>query len=119
MSTIAIERFTRIEFGLAMGQCYRDFSLHNEGSASDVRLDRLPRLPVVCEHSTPNTPAGNFEVFTRTWAENYILFDQKKVDWAEVVRANQSEVWPETTPAELFDILAEMIAPLHKPSMAQ
>jgi hypothetical protein len=87
--------------------------LHNEGSASDVRLDRLPRLPAVCDHLTPNTPAGNFEVFTRTWAENYIMFDQKNVDWAEVVRANQSKVRPETTPAELFDIFAGMIEPLH------
>jgi hypothetical protein len=87
--------------------------LHNEGSASDVRLDRLPRLPAVCDHPTPNTPGGNFEVFTRTWAENYILFDQKKVDWVEVVRANQSKVRPETTPAELYDILVGMIEPLH------
>jgi hypothetical protein len=87
--------------------------LHNEGSASDVRLDRVPRLPTVCDHPTPNTPAGNFEVFSRTWAENYIMFDQKKVDWAEVVRANQSKVRPETTPAELYDILAGMIEPLH------
>jgi hypothetical protein len=87
--------------------------LHNEGSASDVRLDRLPRVPVVCDQPTPNTPAGNFEVFTRTWGENYILFDQKKVDWAEVVRANQSKIRPETTPAELYDILVGMIGPLH------
>jgi hypothetical protein len=87
--------------------------LHNEGSASDVRLDRLPHLPAVCDHPTPNTPAGNFEVFTRTWAENYILFDPKKVDWAEVIRANQSKVRPETTPADLYDILVEMIEPLH------
>ena len=87
--------------------------LHNEGSASDVRLDRLPRLPAVCDHPTPNTPAVNFEVFTRTWAENYILFDQKKVDWAEVVRANQSKIRPDTTAAELFDILSGMIEPLH------
>jgi hypothetical protein len=67
----------------------------------------------VCDHSSPNTPAGNFEVFIRTWAENYILFDQKTVDWAEVVRANQSKVRPQTTPAEPFDILAGMIEPLH------
>jgi hypothetical protein len=87
--------------------------LHNEGSASDVRLDRLPRLPAVCDHPTTNTPAGNFEVFTRTWAENYILFDQKKVDWAEVVRANQSKVRPETTPTELYEIFVGMIEPLH------
>jgi len=87
--------------------------LHNEGSASDVRLDRLPHLPAVCDHPTPNTPAGNFEVFARTWAENYILFDQKRVDWTEVVRANQSKVRSETTPAELYDILVAMIEPLH------
>lgn len=87
--------------------------LHNEGSASDVRLDRLPRLPDACDHPTPNTPDGNFEVFTRTWAENYILFDQKRVDWAEVVRINQSKVRPETTPGELFDIFSSMIEPLH------
>jgi hypothetical protein len=86
--------------------------LHNEGSASDVRLDRLLHLPAVCDHPTPNTPAGNFEVFTRTWSENYILFDQKKLDWAEVVRANQSKVRPETTPAELYDIFVGMIEPL-------
>lgn len=87
--------------------------LHNEGSASDVRLDRLPHLPAVCDHPTRNTPVSNFEVFTRTWAENYILFDQKKVDWAELVRANQRKVRPETTQAELYDILVAMIEPLH------
>jgi hypothetical protein len=87
--------------------------LHNDGSASDVRLDRLPRLPSTCEHPTPNTPAGNFEVFSKTWAEHYILFDQKEVDWSEVVRANQRKIRPETTPAELFDIFTGMIEPFH------
>ena len=86
--------------------------LHSEGSASDIRLDRVPRLPAMCDHPMPNTPAANFEVFTRTWAENYILFDQKKVDWAGVVQANQSKIRPETTPTELFDILVGMIEPL-------
>ncbi len=27
------------------------------------RIDRIPRLPAVCDHPTENTPAGNFEVF--------------------------------------------------------
>ena len=30
--------------------------MHNEGVASDVRIDRLPRLPAVCENPTTNTP---------------------------------------------------------------
>ena len=85
--------------------------LHSEGSASDERIDRIPRLPAVCDHPTENTPAGNFEVFAQTWAEHYISFDLKKTDWGKVVAANRSKVAPTTTPTELFDILETMIGP--------
>ncbi len=86
---------------------------HNEGSASDVRFDRLQRLPTVCDHTTPNTPQANFEVFARTWAEHYISFDLKKSDWAKVVEANRPKVTSKTTDVELFDILQAMIAPFN------
>ena len=85
--------------------------LHSEGSASDERIDRIPRLPAVCDHPTENTPAGNFEVFAQTWAEHYISFDLKKTDWGQVVEANRSKVTSNTTPTELFDILETMIGP--------
>jgi hypothetical protein len=87
--------------------------LHTDGSASDVRIDWLTRLPAVCDHPTPNTPAANFEVFARTWAEHYILFDQKNVNWNTVVAANRSRITAQTMPAELFDILQSMIEPFH------
>lgn len=87
--------------------------LHNLSSVSDVRIDRIAKLPPTCEHPTPNTPEGNFEVFTRTWAENYILFDQPKVDWDAIVAANRAKITDKTTPAELYDIFAGMIEPLH------
>ena len=86
---------------------------HNEGSASDVRFDRLQRLPAACDHPTPNTPEANFEVFARTWAEHYISFDLKKSDWAKVVEANRPKVTSKTTGAELFDIFEGMIAPFN------
>ena len=85
--------------------------LHNEGSASDVRIDRVSRLPAVCDHPTGSTPADNYEVFARTWAEHYISFDIKKTDWDAVVRANRPKVTARTTPAELFDVFEGMIAP--------
>ena len=85
--------------------------LHREGSASDERIDRIPRLPAVCERPTENTPAGNFEVFAQTWAEHYISFDLKKTDWGKIVEANRSRVTSGTTPTELFDILERMIRP--------
>ncbi len=85
--------------------------LHFEGSASDVRIERLPRLPAICDHPTPNTPMDNFEVFARTWAEHYISFDLKKTDWIKVVEANRAKVTTRTTAPELFDILEKMIRP--------
>src|SRR5215467_3818888 len=86
---------------------------HDVSSVSDVRIDRVAMLPATCEHPTPNTPRGNFEVFARTWAENYILFDQQKADWDATVAANRAKITDKTTPAELFDLFAGMIEPLH------
>ncbi len=87
--------------------------LHNIGSSSDVRIDRVAQLPAPCDHPTPDTPQGNFEVFTRTWAENYILFDQQHADWNATVTANRAKITDKTTPSELFDIFAGMIEPFH------
>lgn len=85
--------------------------LHFDGSASDMRIDRMTRMPAVCDHLTPDTPQDNFEVFTRTWAEQYISFDLKHVDWEKVVAANRPKATAETTPIELFAIFAGMIQP--------
>ena len=99
------------EFFIRAGSSDDHRILHNEGSASDVRIDRLPRLPAVCNRPTEDTPAGNFEVFTSTWAEHYI--DPKKTDWTKVVEGNRSQVTPKTTPGELFDIFERMIEPFN------
>src|SRR5262245_19955246 len=85
--------------------------LHFDGAASDVRIDRLPRLPAICERPTADTPPDNFEVFARTWAEHYISFDLKHADWDQIVAANRARVTADTAPAALFDILADMIRP--------
>lgn len=85
--------------------------LHFDGSASDMRVDRLREIPSVCQQMTPDTPIDNFEVFTRTWAEQYISFDLKHVDWDQVVVANRGKVTPATSPEALFDVLAGMIQP--------
>lgn len=85
--------------------------LHFEGSVSDMRIDRLPRLPSICNPPTASTPLENFETFTRTWAENYISFDLKHVDWNKIVAENRAKVTPTLPPAQLFDLLESMIKP--------
>jgi hypothetical protein len=85
--------------------------LHFDGTASDMRIDRLSQMPGVCDKLTSDSPQDNFEVFAKTWAENYISFDLKRVDWDEVVAANRPKVTADTGPIVLFAILAGMIQP--------
>lgn len=85
--------------------------LHEDGSASDIRIDRVPRLPSPCDRPTADTPLDNFDVFAQTWAENYISFDLKHADWNQIVAAARKRVTAQTSPAGLFDILQSMIQP--------
>jgi len=96
---------------LRAGQDAQTRRLHVAGAASDVLLQRLTTLPALCSTPTPNTPQGNFEVFAQTWAEHYIMFDAKHMDWSAVVTRARAQVTPSTSPAELFDIFVGMIAP--------
>ena len=86
---------------------------HLNGAASDIVLRRAPQKPALCDRSPANTPTSNFDIFARTWAEQYGFFDLKRVDWAATVAANRSKVTDSTTPAELFEIFRGMIEPLH------
>ncbi|HZU26521.1 MAG TPA: S41 family peptidase [Bryobacteraceae bacterium] len=85
--------------------------LHNQGSVSDIRIDRIDHLPAACDPPTPNTPVDNFDVFAQTWAENYISFDLKHADWTAIVNRNRARVNASTTPSALFDVLESMIEP--------
>jgi hypothetical protein len=80
-------------------------------SVSRIRIDRIPKKPDVCDHLTTNTPVGNFEVFTQTWAEHYISFELKHADWSKIVAEKRTAVTPTTTPSELFEILKSIITP--------
>jgi hypothetical protein len=72
-------------------------------------LRRASQRPAACNQPTPNTPVSNFDVFARTWAEQYGFFDLKHVDWSAVVAANRPKVSDTTTAAVLFAVLRGMI----------
>ena len=85
--------------------------LHNDGAASDIRIDRLLERPAPCIRPGGDTPMDNFEVFTRTWAENYISFDLKHADWDQIVTRSRAQVTAQTSPTALFEVLERMIQP--------
>ncbi len=87
-------------------------AMHQEGAVPDIRIDRIESLPPVCRHPTADTPLNNFEVFSRTWAEQYISFERRHADWERIVSESRPKLNSATTPQQLFDIFEGMIRPL-------
>jgi hypothetical protein len=76
-----------------------------------MTIRRLAAQPSTCQPPTTDTPENNFEVFATTWAEHYILFDEKRADWPAIVANARAQVTPTTTPEQLFESMQSMIAP--------
>ena len=89
-----------------------DHIIVGTGALADISPDRVAGLPDVCRQLTPTTPLGNLEVFSRTWSEHYIAFDQRHVDWDAVVAAERQRITDKTPPVPLFAELESMIKPL-------
>lgn len=87
--------------------------LHFEGAASDLFARRIEALPARCSRPPVNTPLTNFDIFAKTFADHYILFRQKGIDWPAAVATARRKVKPGTTPTALFEIMKELISPLH------
>jgi len=86
--------------------------LHMNGAASDIVVRRIAAPPAACGRPIADTPVSNFDVFARTWAEQYGFFAVRKADWHAITARHRSRVSDRTTPAELFQILKDMIEPL-------
>ncbi|MEZ0112621.1 hypothetical protein ABH920_006644 [Catenulispora sp. EB89] len=86
---------------------------HIDANVNYRDLTRLPSLPAACTQATPATPIETFDVFWRTFAENYPFFAQRGIDWKHVYDTYRPQVTATTTDAQLRDIFAAMITPLH------
>jgi hypothetical protein len=85
---------------------------HNIGAASDMVAVRLRALPATCGQAVLNTPESNFDLFARTWSEQYGFFGVRGVNWQKIVEANRPKVGATTSPEELFEIFRGMVEPL-------
>jgi Peptidase family S41/Tricorn protease C1 domain len=81
------------------------------GTASDILVRRTASPPATCSSPPLATPTAMLDLFIRTWEEQYILFDQKRVDWAALTEEARARVTDASTPQELFDTLAGLITP--------
>ena len=54
----------------------------------------------------------DFEIFWQTFSQYYAFFHIENVDWDEVFQLANNQISPQTTEAELVEILTEMVEPL-------
>lgn len=87
--------------------------LHFDGSVGDRRLLRLPALPASCAKAAPTGAPATFDVFWRTFEENYPFFAAKKIDWQAVRDRFRPRVYDGMPDTELFALLREMVLPLY------
>ncbi|MFE9663236.1 S41 family peptidase [Streptomyces sp. NPDC005955] len=88
------------------------------GTAADRDLRRIAALPPNCGRPGATGPLADFDVFWQTFAEQYAFFGSRGVDWNRARATYRPRITARTRPAELFDTLAEMIAPLHDAHVA-
>ncbi|MFG2192502.1 S41 family peptidase [Streptomyces sp. NPDC048639] len=91
----------------------RTARLRIASSVGDRVLHRLPGVPRTCEREPADDPRAVFDVFWRTYAENYPFFAAKGIDWNAVRDRYRPRVTAGTTDDQLFAILRDMIEPLH------
>nr|CTQ90242.1 hypothetical protein [Kibdelosporangium sp. MJ126-NF4] len=84
-----------------------------DSSVGERHLRRLSTLPDLCRVAAPANRIASFDVFWTTFAENYPFFAAKGVDWAAVRARYRPSVREDMTDGEFFDLLTEMVAPLH------
>ncbi|GAA3129651.1 peptidase [Streptosporangium carneum] len=82
------------------------------GALTPLGLLRLRALPEQCSKPTPKDPVTTFDVFWTTFAENYLDFGAKGVDWRAVRDRYRPRVNANTSDERLFEILTAMIKPL-------
>ncbi len=73
---------------------------------------RQASLPDACLSPATDTTEGNFQAFADVFAAHYAFFDLYDVNWNHQVKTARQSLSPEMTDAALFQLFAEMIAPL-------
>lgn len=86
--------------------------MHIDGAASEMVLHRAASIPDGCGRAPDASPAAVFDVFWRTYRENYPFFADKGVDWNRV-RESYAPRAASASPQELFGMLREIVASLH------
>ena len=79
------------------------------GGSTIYTMNPVESIPSACLSDVDDSPVGVFNYFWTLMDEQYAFFDLYGVDWSARKRAFEDRVTAETTDAELFEILTDMM----------
>jgi hypothetical protein len=91
--------------------------------APAVKYHRIEALPETCEQPIAQVddpgyqhdPWRDFELFWDTFNELYVSFDNRGVDWNAQYQSGISQLRPDISESEFFEVLVQQIKPLKDP----
>lgn len=104
------------EFGEALQ--FKNDTLSLKDGINIYYFTKIEDAPAICKKDSPeykeaqekvNDPEYNFEVLWETFIDHYAYFDLRKVDPEQMYAKYRPQVTSETTEAELFFIMNEML----------
>jgi hypothetical protein len=87
-----------------------------DSGTSAFTFDRVDALPAACTGSGGQPtfdPVSTFDAFAAHMAEQYAFFELRGVDWNSQVATSRARVGPATSPAALFTVMSDAVAPLN------
>ncbi|MBW0147514.1 S41 family peptidase [Marinobacter arenosus] len=100
---------------LAVSPGGQAFSAHRVSGVTRIGFRRLAALPAHAAATPTQDPADpeyNFEIFWRTFDEQYALFDLKGVAWDQAYHTYRRQIQPGSSRETLFATMAAMLRPL-------
>lgn len=77
------------------------------------QFTRLEDAPQVCKadlsEAEKNSPTYNFKVLCEIFSDHYAYFKERNIDWVALQSKYKAKVTDDTTNAELYTIMAEML----------
>ena len=73
-------------------------------------FDRIAALPERCGSDVDATPDVVLDAMIEVFSTHYAFFDERNVEWAQLVAESRAELTPNTTESQLWDVMGEMVA---------
>lgn len=115
LDTGAIAELSHYYEDLVLSPGGKAFNAHRAGGVARVSFRHLGGLPATVAESMrhdPEDPEYNFEIFWRTFNEQYALFELKSVAWDQAYHTYRPHINARTSRETLFASMAAMLRPL-------